>query len=321
MKSVYRLAAASAVVVSVSATLASGVNAAEKVRAPLQTLIAGPAGPVTFVKPDAVTLQRGTRAVTIHVTYHGFPTAARASFQRAVNIWAKTLTSSVPVTVDATFTKLGNPNILGQAGPGFFWRNFPGAPRSNTWFADAVANKNHGSQLDPTSPDIVARFNSTFPNWHFGKGPAPAKEYDFESVVLHELGHGVGFLGAGDVSGGQGTVRFGSPANPTIYDLFTEDKSGKKLTSYADPSTALGNALVSNNIFYNSKRVRNAFGKRAKLFAPNPFQPGSSYSHLDEATFPAGDPNSLMTPQLRQGETIRSVGVIVKAVLKDEGWN
>jgi hypothetical protein len=318
MKSVCRLAAVSAAIVSICATLAGGANAAEKIPAPLQTLFAGPPGPVTSVEPD-VTLERGTRAVTINVTYHGFSTAARASFQRAVNIWAKTLTSSVPITVDATFKDLGNPHILGQAGPSSLWRDFSGAPRSNTFYVDAVANKNHGSQLDP-SPDIVASFNSTFPNWHFDKTAAPPNTYDFETVVLHELGHGVGFLGAGNVRRGQGTVRLGS--YPTAYDLFTEDKSGKKLTTYANKSTALGNALVSGNIFYGSKRVRNAFGgNRARLFAPNPFQPGSSYSHLDEATFPAGDPNSLMTPQLGQGETIRSVGGIVKAVLKDEGWN
>jgi len=219
MKSVCRLAAVLAAIVSICATLAGGANAAEKIPAPLQTLFAGPPGPVTSVEPD-VTLERGTRAVTINVTYHGFSTAARASFQRAVNIWAKTLTSSVPITVDATFKDLVNPHILGQAGPSSLWRDFSGAPRSNTFYVDAVANKNHGSQLDP-SPDIVARFNSTFPNWHFGKAVAPANTYDFETVVLHELGHGVGFLGAGNVSGGQGTVRLGS--FPTAYDLFTED--------------------------------------------------------------------------------------------------
>jgi hypothetical protein len=183
---------------------------------------------------------------------------------------------------------------------------------------DAVANKLHGSQLDP-GPDIVARFNSTFPNWHFGSGPAPANTYDFESVVLHELGHGVGFLGAGNVFQGRGSVRLSG--FPTIYDVRTEDGAGKRLVTYTDNSVALANALVSNNVFYDSPRVRDAFGnRRARLYAPNPFQPGSSYSHLDEAAFPAGNPNSLMTPQLGQGETIRSVGAIVKAVLKDEGW-
>jgi hypothetical protein len=186
---------------------------------------------------------------------------------------------------------------------------------------DAVANKAHGSQLNP-APDIIAAFNSTFPNWHFGTVPAPAGKYDFESVVLHELGHGVGFLGAGRVgTGGVGSVKLGTPPNPTAYDIFTEDNAGKRLTKYPDGSVALGNALTSGNVFYDSPRVRNAFGnQRAELYAPNPFQGGSSYSHLDEAAFPAGDPNSLMTPQLGQGETIRNPGPIVKAILKDEGW-
>ena len=36
-------------------------------------------------------------------------------------------------------------------------------------------------------------------------------------------------------------------------------------------------------------------GGRPKLFAPAGFQNGSSYSHLDENTYPAGDLNSPMT--------------------------
>lgn len=293
--------------------------AAEKAPARLVPLIAGPAGPPTLVEPEArPRAARAARAVTIQVTYHGFPTAAKTSFQRAVDIWASILSSSVPITVDATFEDLGDRNRLGQAGPSFVWRDFKGAPQSNTWFPDTLANKLHGKQIDP-SPDIVAQFNSTFPNWHFDSSPAPGNKYDFETVVLHELGHGLGFLGGGNVSGGRGSVRLAG--FPTVYDLRTEDQSGKKLLVRSDNSTALGNALVSGNIFYDSRRVRKAFEQPARLFAPNPFKPGSSYSHLDEATFPAGNANSLMTPYLGKGETIRNPGPIVEAILKDEGWN
>ena len=33
-------------------------------------------------------------------------------------------------------------------------------------------------------------------------------------------------------------------------------------------------------------------GIAPRLYAPNPWEPGSSYSHLDDDTFPAGNPNS-----------------------------
>ncbi|MFO1155270.1 MAG: hypothetical protein U1E43_00140 [Rhodospirillales bacterium] len=117
----------------------------------------------------------------------------------------------MPITISARFQPLGA-NVLGQAGPNFFWHNFPGAPVAGAWYVDALANKHHRAQLDP-SPDIVAQFNSSFPNWHFGSGPAPAGKYDFTSVVLHEIGHGLGFLGLGNVSAGRGSVRaLGAPS-------------------------------------------------------------------------------------------------------------
>ena len=262
-------------------------------------------------------------AATFQVTYTGFSAAARTAFQRAVNLWAPLINSPVPITIAASFEPLGA-GVLGSAGPNFLWRDFTGAPRASTWYADAIANKRFGSQLDP-SPDIVARFSSSFPNWHFGAAAAPAGKYDFTSVVMHEIGHGLGFLGAGRVSGGLGSVRAnfqGQPKLPIIYDRFTETGAGVLLlTGFPDNSTTLAAKLQSNNLFFDSTRVRNANNNQAaKIYAPATFQPGSSYSHLDETKYPAGNANSLMTPALGQAETIRSPGAITRAIFLDLGW-
>jgi hypothetical protein len=71
-------------------------------------------------------------AATFAVTYSGFSPAARAAFQRAVNIWSMQVTSSVPITISAQFLPLGT-GVLGQAGPTHIFRNFPCAPRAGTW--------------------------------------------------------------------------------------------------------------------------------------------------------------------------------------------
>ncbi|MFO1046922.1 MAG: hypothetical protein U1E52_03340 [Geminicoccaceae bacterium] len=259
------------------------------------------------------------RVASFVVTYRGFSAAAKSAFQRAVDIWARQarIASSVPITINARFERLGS-GILGSAGPNFIWRNFSGAPQRGTWYPDALANKLHGSQLD-AGADILASFSSAFPNWHFGSGAAPAGKYDFTSVVLHEIGHGLGFLGAGDVSSNRGTVRYSGM--PFIYDRYTENRAGKLLLTFANNSTALSAQLRGGNLFFDSALVRSANGGlRARLYAPSNFEPGSSYSHLDEATFRAGNPNSLMTPQLGQGETIRSPGGITLAVFDTLGW-
>lgn len=308
-------ATAAATAAPTAATTAPSATTARSVPGTLTPLRVGqaPARPTYVAEATAGKVARAQFVVT----YHGFSAAAQVSFQRAVDYWSTQVTSAVPITVDATYTALG-PGVLGSAGPGSLWRDFTGAPRAGTWYIDAVANKRSGTQLS-ANPDIVANFSSAFSNWSFAAGAAPAGTYDFQSVVTHELGHGLGFLGAGTVSGGSGSVRLSG--FPTAYDRFTEIGSGKKLLSYPDGSAQLASALQGNSVVFDTTRVRQANGGApARLSAPATWRQGSSYSHLDEATYAAGRPDSLMTPALGSGETIRSQGPVTAAVFKAVGW-
>jgi hypothetical protein len=276
-------------------------------------------GATTAVGVDSGTDLRAAPTAVFQVTYHNFSPQAQASFQRAVNTWARTLTSSVPITVDATYKPLGS-GVLGSAGAGNYFAGFSGAPKQNVFYPEALGNKLHGSQLDSTSPDIVANFSSSFDNWHFGTTKAPVGKYDFQSVVTHELGHGLGFLGFGRlVDANTGSLRL--QGRPAVFDPYVRNGAGKALTTFADPSAALKNQITGGNLYFVSPDVAGAASAgRAKLYAPAEYQPGSSYSHLDENTYRQGNPNSLMTPQLNDGETIRVPGVITKAVFTTIGW-
>ena len=290
-------------------------QAAEKQRAEMvHILLGGPSTP-SFVQ-EPVPNRAARKLVSFNVTYSGFTPAARSAFQRAVQIWSTRLTSSVPITISAQFSPLPA-GVLGSAGPNFIWRDFSGAV-PGTWYPDALANKKLGSQLD-SSPDILARFSSSFSAWHFGTGPAPAGKIDFTSVVLHEIGHGLGFAAARSISGGKGSVRLSG--FPFIYTRFVENQGGTSILSFADPSAPLATQLRGGRLFFDSPQVRTANGNvRARIYAPSTFQPGSSYVHLDEATFPQGNANSLMTPIINFAETIRNPGPIGLAILKTEGW-
>ena len=290
------------------------------------TVRAGEGTRQTLVAPTATAGAKGTTqrtqaaaGATFSVDYNGFTPAARRAFQAAVNLWAAKVNSSVPITVEATFEPLDR-GVLGQAGASFIWRDFAGAPKRNTWYVDSVANKRAGRQLDP-APDLVASFNSNMPDWYFGTdGRTPDGRYDFQSVVMHELGHGLGFLGAGSVSADdRGRVRL--QGLPYGYDRFTENQAGQGLLGFANNSTSLADQLTGNAVYFDSAAVRNANGgSRARLFAPSNWSAGSSYSHLNERTYRQGNRNSLMTPTLNDGEAIHNPGAITLAIFKGIGW-
>jgi hypothetical protein len=254
---------------------------------------------------------------TIRVDYNGFTPAARRSFQAAVNDWAPWLRSSVPITVKATFRTLG-PGVLGSAGPNGYRRDFDGVPRTGTWYPEPLANKLYGQNIDPL-PDIVAQFSSQAP-WYFGRdGRTPVNRYDFKSVVMHELGHGLGFLGAGSIANGSGSVRL--QGSPLGYDRFTENAEGRSMLGFPNNSTQLASQLTSGSVYFDSPAVRDAnAGARARLFAPASWQGGSSYSHLDEGTYGQGSRNSLMTPRINDGEAIHSPGPLTRAIFDSIGW-
>ncbi len=293
----------------------------------------------------------------INVTYIGFSAPARAAFQAAVNIWQTHIHSSVPIDVVADWSNLtrqyGDPYILGAAGPTSFVENFPNAPQPNVAYPVALANaiadsdqlpsnvcNSDPSFQDASGAEITASFNSA-PEapWYFGTGTFPAGAVDFESVVLHELGHGLGFVGTFDgldpsTGNDAGKGYFGltsDGSNPTVFDTLTSDGSGTPLTSYANGSLALGNVLRggANGARWNGPTgVANNGGTRPLLFSPGPSSPypdqsweeGSSFSHLDEDTYPASSGDALMTPALHSDEIEHTVDPIVLGMFQDMGW-
>jgi hypothetical protein len=283
-----------------------------------------------FTPPEAAFLTAGARGAAavanlrLKVTYHGFTAEAKAAFQAAVDVWAVLLRSTQEVRVDATWTAL-DAGVLGQAGPANIFKNFATKAKKDTWYAAALACKLAKKDLGPGEPHITAEFSSVFPNWHFGtSGPAPADKYDFMSVVLHELGHGIGFVGSAQVKpGGKGSWGWGTP-NPAVWDRFIRNADAAAIldeASFPIGSKALAGQLQSSRLFFDGPKARAANqGSPVRIYAPMTWEDGSSYSHLDEVTFPPGSSNSLMTPQIGMGETIHAPGQIGMAMLRDLGW-
>ena len=263
------------------------------------------------------------------VTYVGFPRAAKHAFQRAVDQWAGIVASPTRIRVCATFKDLGDDGLLGQAGPGAF---LVGDTSDGSYaYAVALANSLSGRDLVPLDRgsrddrctdddgyDVQAEFNSNpDADFYTGGGGGPSRgQIDLQTVVLHELGHGLGFLGSMDVEQQRGY--YSDP--PFIYDRFTVDALGQPLLAEPDGSPSLAVKLRSDVSWNGAEGVEANGGERPPLYAPSTFQPGSSYSHLDEDAYPAGTRNSLLTPQLDAQEVVHDPGPVAVGMLRDLGY-
>ena len=272
------------------------------------------------------------RASVFEVTYINFTPEAQTAFQRAVDIASNLISSPVTIRVQSELRTL-SPPVLGGSRPNYIHRLESPAWSEGFWYPDALADKLLRRDLSPGPPDIYTSFSNSAELWYFGlDGNTPAGKYDFVTIVLHELFHGLGFAGQGApfwLLPNRGTVRSGT--QPGIYDFFVVEGAttpiGKTLhqqkliTKYVDPSAALLTALTGGNLYWvGAQGVANNGGTRPKLYAPNPWDLGSSYSHLDEATYPPGDPNSLMTPRFGSAESIHDPGDIMRGIFDDIGW-
>lgn len=292
---------------------------------------------------------------TINVNYNNFPTdifgnpgEAQLAFQFAVDIWENLIDTPVTINIVANYANQG-PSTLGSAGAAFH-AQVPGGP-TNVLYPAALAEKITGAEINGVnSVDINCTFNSAFQNWYFGTdGNTPANDFDFVTIVLHEIGHGLGIVGFGrerDNNGqANGVIRrnqFGNfPADindpsaiyPSIWDTFVQnqdifgqdvdilsetDDFGSPL--YPDPSVELLGGMTNNLLTVSSPvAVLKNGGTAPKLYAPSSFNGGSSYSHWDENTF-NNTATALMTPFAARGEAIHDPGDVTLGFMQDMGW-
>jgi hypothetical protein len=260
---------------------------------------------------------------TIEVTYNDFPANAKTAFDYAASLWAKAINSSQPIRIEATWKSLSG-NTLAQSGTTQISKNFTNAPYSNVWYPIALAEAISRRELNRTDIkyEIQVNLNSNV-NWYLGTdAKAQAGRFDLVTVALHEIAHGLGFTSTFEVIQNNTQGQWGTSGSAYIYDLFVLDNQNKQLTStvnYSNPSTGLKNVLTGGALFFGLKepKFKNAL---PKLHAPATFADGGSISHFDEATYPVGNPNSLMSPNIRAAEVNHNIGEVLLFSMMEMGW-
>jgi len=248
----------------------------------------------------------------------GWPEEAKAAFTYAANIWGTLLNSTVPIVISACWADMGTGGILGHGGARSYYMDFTGAPQAGTYYPVAIANALYGSDLNGGTEEIVIAYNNQFTDWYFGTdGACPSTKIDFVQVIMHEMCHGLGFIGSMYISSGLGY--WGMSGYPVIYDRYTENGAGTKLITYSSGTASLASQLTSGSVYFNGANANAGNGgSKVKLYAPATWAQGSSYAHLDEIF--NGTVNAMMTYSVSYGEAIHDPGPVTKGILKDNGW-
>jgi len=253
------------------------------------------------------------------------------AFQFAANLWGECLESNVTIQVEANMDPLlctTSSAVLGGAGTNTVHANFVGAPIPNVWYPQALANALRGVDITGTA-DIGATFNSSVNGsasclsgsaWYYGYDMNPPNgDIDFVTVVLHEIGHGLGFATYVDLLSG---AKFGGLNDTYMLNL---RQNGGSPAAYKDMSNAqrIAASISDPNLVWTGTRVNTRApiipltgGTTAGLVrahGPNPAQQGSSVSHFSTAL----SPNEMMEPSYFGPD--HSVGLALD-LMEDIGW-
>ena len=254
------------------------------------------------------------------VSYTGFPDWAKTEVQAAIDVWAANFSSSVPINVDASWGRSASWGVLGSARPSDFYSGFAGAPDPTLWYPSALANALAGKDLDKANSDIIIQVNSDA-DWNIrGDGSPTNTEYDLESVFLHEIAHGLGFLSNDTYTpyfDNGGVTYVGSLDEPTPFDAYLQTSDGSRFADLPTPSEELANAQTSSLVWAGPLGIAANSGIKPKMYTPSKYESGSSVSHLDEASFSKTGLDSVMTPNLDPGEIFKEPGPLLLAMMED----
>jgi hypothetical protein len=188
-------------------------------------------------------------------------------FVAAANVWASLLHSNAVITVSATFDPKPctvDGGTLGSARATSSWANFAGGTPETAYHV-ALAEALFGADLNGSTAEISTTFSSTVdddPNcltgmgFYYGlDGNAPDGLTDLYPVVLHELGHGLGFSTISDVAPGGSGDFVGAGGYPDAFSKNLRDLEAGNTWDNLSSNQRLASALNDPDLVWDGPGV------------------------------------------------------------------
>lgn len=152
--------------------------------------------------------------------------------------------------------------------------------------------------------------------WALGDTVGPG-EFDFQSTAMHELLHSFGFLSYTEAPGDNERVAWAT------FDRFVVTRQRERpITRDHEWDTDFDPYLIGHDggLFFAGRHATEAYGgDLVPLYSPDPYEEGSSGSHLDDVTF-AGANQMLMNAMTDRGLGVRVLSPIEIGILRDLGY-
>lgn len=215
------------------------------------------------------------------------------AFQFAADVWGALLPSAVEIRVTASFDPLTcttTTAVLGSAGPRTYSADFANAPLAATWYPAALANKLSGVDLNPgamnsTADDLRAQFNVSLggatclpgSGWYLGLDGNAGSSINLVVVLMHEFGHGLGFISLVNNSTG---ALFSSKRD--VYSNFLYDNTVGMLWPDMTSTQRVASAINPGNVAFTGQwatwNADNWLGYASELLVSAPAGVAGSYN-------------------------------------------
>jgi hypothetical protein len=224
--------------------------------------------------------------------------------QFAASLVGNLLDSPVPIRIGVRFDPLGgtsNSATLGGGRAVIFYHDFPGAPRPNTWYPVALANKLATEDLNgggANEIELVLNSDVDGPvvlglkKFYYGFNAVdPTKGTSLVAVAVHEILHGLGFATVLDRTTGAKLAGLDdifeihlerTGANPPDFPSMTDTQRLAATTAapdvhWAGPNAAAASALLTSGV---------AAGGKIEMYAPGPAATPGALAHFSSGLAP-----------------------------------